>query len=113
LKECSSTGLVTFSLPASNAKVERVFSTANIKTEKRTVLTNSSLNDLFEISCDAVSVTDYNPERAIQLWWDDKIEYPNQKPQAWDHEAYDAQRNQMMNWMMIIASLTGLRNGIT
>ena len=70
-----------FSLPASNAKVERVFSAANIiKTEKRTVLANSSLDDLLEINCDAVSVADYIPDKAIQLWWDDKVRRPNQKP---------------------------------
>ena len=70
-----------FSLPVSNAKVERVFSTANvIKTEQRTVLANSSLDDLLVINCDAVSVVDFTPDEAIQIWWDDKVRRPNQKP---------------------------------
>ena len=71
-----------FSLPVSNAKVEHVFSTANvIKTDKRTVLANSLLDDLLSINCDAVSVADFPPDEAIQIWWDDKVRCPNQKPQ--------------------------------
>ena len=63
-----------FSLRVSNAKVERVFSTANlIKTEKRTVFA-------LVINCDAVSVVDFTPDEAIQIWWDDKVRRPNQKP---------------------------------
>ena len=33
-----------------------------------------------EINCDAVSVADFIPDEAIQLWWDDKVRRPNQKP---------------------------------
>ena len=56
-------------------------STANvIKTEKHTVLASSSLNDLLEINSDAVGVSNYSPDKAIQLWWDNKLRHPNQKP---------------------------------
>ena len=82
--------LLFFSLPA-DGKVEHVLSTANvIKTEKRTVLASSSLDDLLEINCDAVSVRNYSPDKAIQLWWDDKLRHPNQKP----HKKYKRHREQ-------------------
>lgn len=56
-----------FSLPTSNGKLERVFSQLNvIKTEKRTLLSNESLDDLL-------------PDSAIDIWWKEKVRQPNQR----------------------------------
>ena len=68
-----------FSLPASNGKVERVFSTSNvIKVEKRSLLSNESLDDLLMINTDKVPLSKFNADSAIQLWWRDKTRRPNQ-----------------------------------
>ena len=64
-----------------------------------------------EINCDAVSVADYNPDRAIQLWWDNKVRHPNQKTTKEVQKACKkpmvprVKVNQMVNRMMI-SSLT-------
>ncbi len=66
-----------FSLPASNGKLERVFSQMNvIKTNKRSLLTN---DDLLLLSVDSVPLKDFCPDAAIDLWWKDKLRRPNQK----------------------------------
>ncbi len=70
-----------FSLPASNGKVEQAFSQLNIiKSDKRTQLSNESLNDLMTISTSGQTIEDFNPDPAIELWWKDKVRRPNQKP---------------------------------
>lgn len=69
-----------FSLPASNGKVERVFSQLNlIKSDRRVQLSNKTLNDLLTISTSSESMEDFNPDPAIDLWWKDKVRRPNQK----------------------------------
>ena len=51
-----------FSLPVSNGKLERVFSQMNVvKTNKRSLLTNESLDDLLVISTDSVPLKHFNP----------------------------------------------------
>lgn len=46
-----------FSLPVSNGKLERVFSTMKlIKAEKRSSMSNETLDDLLAINIDGVSV---------------------------------------------------------
>ena len=67
------------SLPASNGKLEQVFSQLNvIKTNKRTSLTNESLDDLLLLSSDCVPLKDFNPDNAIDLWWKDRVRRPHQ-----------------------------------
>ena len=68
------------SLPASNGKVERSFSQMNIiKTSKRSLLSNDTLDDLLFLAVDEVPLAKFNPDKAIDCWWNDKQRRPNQK----------------------------------
>ena len=68
-----------FSLPASNGKVERTFSQLKvIKSDKRTSLNNDTLDDLLTIVTSNCSMKDFNPDKAIDLWWQSKTRRPNQ-----------------------------------
>ena len=70
-----------FSLPASNGKLERVFSTVNlIKVNKRSSLSNESLDDLLVLNSERVPIQDFNPDPGINLWWESKTRRPAQKP---------------------------------
>ena len=61
-----------FSLPFSSGRVERIFSTLKvIKTDRRTRLHTSSLGDLLNISVEGPELSDFSPDRAIELWWKD------------------------------------------
>ena len=69
-----------FSLPVSNGKLERVFSTMkNIKQEKRSSMSNELFDDLLVINVEKVNVEDFNPDDSIELWWKAKTRCPNQK----------------------------------
>ena len=69
-----------FSLPASNGNLERVFSQLNvIKSNKRTSLLNDTLDDLLMVSTMTSPLKDFNPDKAIDLWWGDKVRRPTQK----------------------------------
>ena len=68
-----------FNIPASNGKVERVFSTRNIiKVENRSLLSNESLDDLLLLNTDKIPLSSFNSETAIELWWSDMTRRPNQ-----------------------------------
>ena len=68
------------SLPASNANLERVFSQLNvIKSNKRTLLADDTLDDLLMVSTMNSPFKDFNPNKAIDLWWEDKVCRPTQK----------------------------------
>ena len=70
---------ILFSLPASNGSLERVFSQVNvIKSNKRTSLTNDTLDDLM-VSTMCSPLKDFNPNKAVDLWWREKVRRPNQK----------------------------------
>ena len=70
-----------FSLPVSNGKLERVFSTMKlIKAEKRSSMSNETLDDLLAINIDGVSVEDFDADHSIILWWKSKTRRPNQQP---------------------------------
>jgi len=70
-----------FSLPLSNGKLERVFSTMkNIKMEKRSLMSNETLDDLLAINVDKVNAEDFNADHSIQLWWKTKTRHPNPQP---------------------------------
>ena len=62
-----------FSLPASNGKVERVFS--QMKRNKRSSLSNETLDDLL-ISTAEISMKQFDADPAIKLWWNDKVRRP-------------------------------------
>ena len=68
-----------FSLPASNGKLERVFSTLGlIKGDRRTRLTNESLDDLLVLSTEKVPLQMFDPNPSIELWWSEKDRRPSQ-----------------------------------
>ena len=61
-----------FSLPFSNAHVERIFSTLKvIKTERRTQLKRQTLSDLLEIQVEGPPLAEFSPNEAVKLWWED------------------------------------------
>ena len=69
-----------FSLPASNAKLERVFSQLNvIKTDKRTLLSNDTLDDLMLLTSQNVPLDQFCADSAIDLWWRSKLRRPEQR----------------------------------
>ena len=68
-----------FSLPSSNGKLERAFSQMNvIKMNKRSVLSNESLDDLLKLSINGPPLKEFCPDAAIDLWWKDKLHRPHQ-----------------------------------
>ena len=68
-------------LPVSNGKLERVFSTMkNIKLEKRSSMSNELLDDLLTINIDKTDVKDFTADHSIDLWWRAKTRRPNQQP---------------------------------
>ena len=76
-----------FTLPVSNGKLERVFSTLKlIKVDKRSSLGNDLLDDLLVLNTDRVPLKDFNADESISLWWRDKVRRPNQRPRK-EYEA--------------------------
>ena len=70
-----------FTLPVSNGKLERVFSTMkNIKLENRSSMSNDTLDDLLTLNIDKATVEDFNPDSSIDLWWRAKARWPSQNP---------------------------------
>ena len=69
-----------FSLPASNGKLERVFSLLGvIKVNKRLLLSNEILNDLLLLNSEKIPLDKFDPNPAIDLWWSAKARRPSQK----------------------------------
>ena len=69
-----------FSSPASNGKVERVFSVVNsIKVQKRSLLCNDSLDDLVLLNSDKLPLRDFSPDPGIDLWWSATTRRPSQE----------------------------------
>ena len=70
-----------FSLPFTNSRVERAFSTMKIvKTNRRTSLLSSTLDDLMEISVEGPELENFSADHAVHLWWSDCTRRPNQAP---------------------------------
>ena len=70
-----------FSLPFTNSSVERTFSTMKVmKTDRRTSLHTSTLDDLFEINVEGPPAESFCSDQVIQLWWSDRTRRPNQAP---------------------------------
>ena len=59
-----------------------------IKSEKRTSLSNSTIDDLHALNANQIPLEDFNPDASIELWWKDKIRRPNQR----QRKDYDAHR---------------------
>ena len=69
-----------FTLPVSNGKLERVFSTMKLlKVEKRSQMGNDTLDDLLAINIDRVPMNEFNPDPCINRWWEAKHRRPIQK----------------------------------
>ena len=69
-----------FSLPVSNGKLERVFSLlGTIKLDKRTQLSNETLDDLLLFNLDKLPLEKFNPNPGINFWWSAKARRPSQK----------------------------------
>ena len=67
-------------LPASDEKLERVFSTlATTKVDKRSRLNNESLDDLLLLNSTRVPIASFDPDPSIDLWWSAKARRPSQK----------------------------------
>ncbi len=67
LKVCE----LVFSLPFSNAHVEKLFSTLKIiKTDRRTTLYSTTLSDLLEIQVEG-PLASFCADQAVSLWWKD------------------------------------------
>ena len=59
-----------FSLPFSNGRVERIFSSLKlIKTDRRTRLHHDTLSDLLEIHVEGPALHDFTPKPAVEAWW--------------------------------------------
>lgn len=50
-----------------------------IKTNKRTLLSNDSLDDLPTLTSDQTPLNEFSPDAAIDLWWNAKVRRPNQR----------------------------------
>ena len=69
-----------FSLHASNGKLERVFSLLGvIKVDKRSQLSNQTLDDLLLLNSDRIPLDKFDPNPGIDLWWSAKARRPSQK----------------------------------
>ena len=63
---------LVFSLPFSNAHIERLFSTLKIiKTNRRTKLLSTTLSDLLEIQVEGLPLDSFSADDAVSLWWKD------------------------------------------
>lgn len=68
-----------FSIPISNAKVERLFSLMNrVKIDSRAALGEDTLNSLTRIHMEGPKLEDYDPTPAIQLWASTATRRPHQ-----------------------------------
>ena len=69
-----------FTIPVSNAKLERMFSKMkHVKTLFRASLSEHRLESILCIIEDGPNFLDYNPMSAIKLWANDKVRRPYQK----------------------------------
>lgn len=72
-----------FSLPFTTSGVERTFSKLKvIKTDRRTSLHTSTLDDLLEINVEGPPLENFSPAAAVDLWWADCMRRPNQSSRA-------------------------------
>ena len=61
-----------FSITFSNSHVERMFSSLKVvKTNRRTNLANSTLNNLLEIHVEGLIMSKFSADQAVELWWKD------------------------------------------
>ena len=60
-------------MPLSNSHLERCFSQLKItKSNRRSCLKQDQLDNLLRIRIEGPPLKEWNSERAVQLWWEDK-----------------------------------------
>ena len=81
-----------FSLPASNGKLEQVFSIlGTVKVDKCSRLTNESLDDLLLLKSGSTPLASFNADPSINLWWSAKARRPSQKERK-EYRPYSSNR---------------------
>ena len=64
---------ILLAVPFTNAIVERLFSCMNrVKTDFRNRLRRSRLDTCLPVGEDHTSIEDFNPDRVIECWWNEK-----------------------------------------
>ena len=48
--------------------------------DKRSFLSNEVLDDLLTLNTNPCSLKDFNPDKSLRLWWEDKTRRSNQQP---------------------------------
>ena len=77
---CLTLARLLLTLPVSNGKLERIFSTLKvIKVDKRSLLGNDTLDDLLVLNTDLIPLKNFNPDPSITMWWKAKTRQPNQR----------------------------------
>jgi hypothetical protein len=90
-----------FTLPVSNAKVERLFSLMNrVKTDTRNSLSKDRLSSLLRICMEGPSLQDFDPKPSMTLWKDAVVaRRPSQnKRKAYKERAPKKQRKTLMDY---------------
>ena len=102
-----------FCLPMSNGHLEQVFSTLKmIKTERRTSLGESQLDNLLRIAVDSPPLSNWDPSGAVQLWWEAKqrrtvqdTRAPPRRPQEDIDSTAEAYQLDLSDWDDFVAEL--------
>ena len=90
-----------FSLPFTTSKVERMFSSLKvIKTDRRTSLQITTLDDLMEINVEGLPLPSFSAESAVDLWWTNHVRRPKQKARK-EYEQREAQKDPESKLKMI------------
>ena len=92
-----------FSLPASNGKLERIFSQLKmIKTDKQSLLNNEQLDDLLSLNADAILLETFDANPSTDLWWQDKRRRLNQRQRKpYKKERKPFQNLAVLQWLIM------------
>ena len=71
-------------VPLTNAIVEHLFSCMNrVKTDFRNRLNRSRLDTCQRVGEDSTSIDDFNPDRVIECWWNEKWRRLQSRPHSY------------------------------
>ena len=101
---------LVFSLPVSNAVVERVFSRINtIKSDHRCSFSEDRLDELVRIAIDGLPLKQWDASLAIKQWWSDKQQRLGQKTKVLSkmylHLIWEEKLKQHLIWEIGMSSL--------
>ena len=86
-------GELLFSLPFTNSKVERMFSSLKvIKTDRHTSLQITTLDDLMETNVEGPPLPSFSAESAVDLWCADHVRRLNQRARK-EYKQREAQKD--------------------